>query len=130
MVDGSLPAGVDLGPTPDDGRSGTTVESVGFTGGAIELGRSTATIEVCPVAIVFTCRHTDLTVNVVEASSGSETPAPPTTRPEGEGQLPATGAANDLAELGALALAMIVAGAAAAGRARTAARSKSRTAGR
>jgi hypothetical protein len=56
------------GVLPDGVRTGTQEDYGRFVGAATRVGTTTATVRVCPLAISFTCRTTDLTVEVVPAA--------------------------------------------------------------
>jgi len=85
VVDGELPPGISVSEV------GGFHE--GFAGSATTTGDYSATLDVCPLDIVFTCRRTTLLVHVLPA--GDPPPvvplADPATLPDGSSQLPVTG---------------------------------------
>ena len=85
VVDGELPLGISAAEPGDMDGS--------FVGTATTTGDYSATLDVCPLDIVFTCRRTTLLVHVLPA--GDPPPvvplADPATLPDGSSQLPVTG---------------------------------------
>jgi LPXTG-motif cell wall-anchored protein len=100
LVDGELPAGISIseGGAPQE-----------FRGSAATTGDYSATLDVCPIAIVFTCRRTTLVIHVIAATQPPDglTPAPEIAIRDQSAQLPVTGTSTPAIAIVGLLLLLI-----------------------